>query len=95
MLDKFKIGQRVKVIKRIYRWSYNNQETPWDDIMDNTIGKVYPVIEIHDGSTPNSCVGYRLDTSYDIDWAAYYPEESLKAEIVVGEQLLFSFMEKL
>ncbi len=94
MLDKFKIGQRVRVVKRVNGWSYYGKHTPWDDKMDGLIGLEFTIIYISKVDDFGGCSGYRLNTQEKIEWDCWCPEESLKAEIVVGEQLQFDFMEE-
>lgn len=97
MLDKFKVGQRVRVIKKVSSWSYYGIQCSWDEGMDMTIGKVYTVIAAIAGKDGIECNSeYRLNTSetdVNSDWDYFYPEESLEAGIEIGQQLLFSFME--
>jgi len=78
--EKFKVGQKVKVIRKIKYWngvSWNSGQ------MDNTIGKVYTIVQVDEK------YGYQLQT-HNI-YGYWYPLESLS--YVKGEQLLFSFME--
>lgn len=87
----FKIGDRVRVIKRVDSWAYNFIWTPWDSTMDRTLGKVYTIIEIaiHGEDFANS--GYRLNTADFDGWNAYYSEHCLAPEHKPG-QLEFPFM---
>ena len=86
--EKFKVGERVKVVKKVSRWKYGNSVT-WnlEGDMDSTVGKIYKIVQI------NRDIGYQLLTKYDTyhkqDY--WYPVESLRT--LVGQQLLFSFME--
>lgn len=82
--DKFKVGQRVRVVKKVKRWDYGIR-TGWTDNMDKTLNKIYEIIDI----VP-PC-GYLLKTNIGA-WGDdyYYPVESLRS--VAGEQLVFSFM---
>jgi len=106
MLNKFKVGQRVRVVKKIDSWLLDGVRTRWDGFMDNTIGRIYTIIGISvSKSSPN--LGYILNTAQDLkhlygnEWNSYYPEErwnfnylpeSLELEIAVGQQLEFDFM---
>ena len=92
--EKFKVGQRVKVVKKIESWRFNNFSggyggggADWVSGMDKTIGKVFKIINI------DTDIGYRLGTK-KFTYSPYnywYPIESL--QVSVGEQLLFNFME--
>ena len=92
---KYKIGQKVKVVKQISWWNYGRYTVGWIPPMDRTLNKTYEIIEID-----KTCYGYRLNTRINvvksIDWDAstenfWYPEESLKP-INTRKQLLFKFM---
>ena len=83
--EKFKVGQKVRVVKKVNHWD----GADWVTEMNQTMGKVYKIVQINKG------VGYRLSTQIRVDfsrtlWDYYYPVESLAC--VKGEQLLFSFM---
>ena len=91
--EKFKVGQQVKVVKRVGCWVFPRPHgggCNWTSDMDETVGKVYKIVEI------DKFVGYRLDTQisdiyYPDDaekYDYYYPVESLAG---VGGQLVFSF----
>ena len=99
MLKKFKVGQRVRIIKKVDSWTYYGIRTPWwAGLNDNNdgIGNVYTIIAIAGKGGIDFCSGYRLNTeTFECDWNAFYPEESLEAEIEIGQQLLFSFMESI
>ena len=90
MLKKFKVGQRVRVIKKVQSW--NSSHGVWCNCMDWSLGKVYTVLEVTN-------IDYLLDTAYDLNnylvYNYFYPEESLEAEIEIGQQLLFPFMESI
>lgn len=79
--EKFKVGQKVKVVKFIDCWDGMS----WVSGMNNTIGKVYKIKRVDFSS------GYQLWTDYELGDNYWYPEESLAS--LVGEQLLFDFME--
>ena len=89
---KFKIGQEVRVVKKIAKWGYEGMGASWNDWgMNKTIGKVYKIIEIEKST------GYRLHTKLPVGyaddlWDFWYPMESLEAVNVKGRQLLFEFM---
>ena len=87
--NKFKVGQRVRVVKKISSWRLpGNASTTWVDDMDKTIGKTYKIKSI------KREVGYELctkkDTYYEHNY--WYPMESLCGINIKGEQLLFNFM---
>lgn len=95
--EKFKVGQEVKVVKKIASWTFvNGGGTSWTSPeMDKTIGKTYKI------KTVKKTVGYQLLTEKDfpyehddmggeIGFNYWYPVESLAC--VKGEQLLFNFM---
>lgn len=82
---RFKVGDRVKVIKKVQYWKVCS----WNDTyMDKTIGRVYKIILVREDRGD-----YRLETKIEgkrcDDYNFYYPQESLQR---VNEQLLFSFM---
>ena len=88
--EKFKVGQQVKVVKKIVMWKFDDggRGCSWTVNMDETVGKVYEIIVI------DKDVGYQLNTQLsdrynDYKYDYYYPVESLAG---VGGQLLFSFM---
>jgi len=85
--EKFKVGQRVKVVKKTGDWNYGIRNG-WnlDGHMDNTIGKVYEIIRI------NNSLGYLLATGKQTGQDFWYPVESLEEINVKGRQLLFDFM---
>lgn len=94
----FKVGDRVKVIKRVGSWSYGGISTAWDSTMDKSIGKVYTIVDIAIEEYIEACSGYRLNTAGTQDgrkdgWNAFYPEESLEHYPKLG-QLQFSFMKE-
>ncbi len=87
--EKFKVGQKVRVVEKVQRWRFNGGGgADWAYQMDKTIGKVFEIIEI------DKYIGYRLETrdfnNYDFNY--WYSVESLQKSVLVGEQLLFSFM---
>jgi len=90
--EKFKVGQKVKVVRKIVEWTFpNGSGCSWfSEDMDGTIGKLYKIIEV------SKNIGYRLHIqipfngvgeSYDY----WYPVESLAG--IKGEQLTFAFMQ--
>lgn len=85
--EKFKVGQKVKVIKKVPQWKYKHNFIPWAGSMDGTIGKFYEIIDI------DASVGYKLYTNLGV-WGDnyWYPAESLAPAIIKGQQLLFNFM---
>lgn len=43
--DKFKVGQKVRVVKKIQEWDYDDMGASWNDGgMDKTMSKVYKII---------------------------------------------------
>ncbi len=82
MLVKFKIGQKVI--------AWESELGCWVTVMNLTINKVFSIFTVGDND-------YQLNTtngtSNYLKYDYYYPEESLEAEIQVGQQLLFPFME--
>lgn len=93
--EKFKVGQRVRVVKKVVRWRYDNYSgdgytgrgASWVVDMDGSIGKVYKIIDI------DSDVGYLLEPDKRAfnQGGYWYPVEALRG--LVGEQLTFSFYE--
>jgi len=90
--EKFDIGQRVRVIKKVDFWHYDGLYgggiVAWQREMDKTIGNIFEIVGI------DIDVGYRLETKHTNDWNYNfcYPAESLQG--LVGEQLLFNFMQE-
>ena len=94
-IPKYKVGQEVRVVKKIDTWHYNGHGMGWNTNgqMDGTIGKVYTIMEIDKGC------GYKLNTQVIIEyshmkWDFWYPDEALKLKTVKGEQYLFDFMKE-
>lgn len=94
MVQKFMVGQKVKVVKKVVSWHFDNSNgelagrgAEWTLDMDKTIGKTFEIIDI------NKDIGYRLKTDKltDAQYNYSYPAESLQA--LEGTQLLFNFME--
>lgn len=80
---KFKIGQKVKVVKKIGQWN----GVLWaEKNMNRTINKTYKIIQI------DPTHGYQLFTEGEFRFGQnyWYPEESLVC--VKDTQLLFNFM---
>lgn len=95
--EQFKVGQEVKVIKKVLCWKLSDGGgCSWNEhFMDETIGKVYKIIEI------KKYVGYKLSTQinrnkfgdrHNMDF--WYPVEALVLFKVKGQQLLFNFMDE-
>jgi len=85
--DKFKVGQEVKVVRKIDSWrAYGGLGVSWNSDMDKTIGKAYKIVYI------DKHCGYQLQTEKDTyhEYNYWYPVESLA--YVKGKQLLFNFM---
>ena len=90
---KYKLGDRVKVIKCVYAWSSPTVEgcnITWAINANNAIGKVFEIVEVR--TSYWGSVDYRLKTFDCCKHNWLFPEESLELEVVIGEQLLFSFM---
>lgn len=92
---KYKVGQEVRVVKKIDTWHYNGHGMGWNKsgTMKGTIGNVYTIIDIEKGC------GYQLNTQVGMElgsmkWDFWYPDESLKLKSVKGEQYLFDFMKE-
>lgn len=79
--EKFKVGQKVNVVKRIDSWL----GASWVKKMDGTINKTYEILDI------DEYIGYLLSTTNDVGRTFWYSVESLA--YVKGQQLLFDFME--
>ncbi len=87
--EKFKVGQKVKVVKEVVSWELTNGGgAGWElsGRMDKSIGRVYEIIEIDMG------LSYKLSTRDELEWNYWYPAESLEAVNIKGRQLLFDFM---
>lgn len=88
--EKFKINQEVKVIRKVVSWRYSGCIINWNRAgdMDITIGKFYKIKQIR------KRIGFQLwtekDTKYNHNF--WYPLEALQEPLLVGEQLLFNFM---
>lgn len=65
----FEIGDVVKVVKRVDRWTINNVNTAWANQMDKTINEVGIIIDKTDS-------GYKIKTEVLTNY--WYPEESLE-----------------
>lgn len=85
----FKVGDRVRITRVATVDEYNLWYDSWNSIMNDYIGKVGTITEVHK-SRPN--VAYHKYNIKGCDtW--WYPEFVLQG--VVGEQLLFDFMGEL
>ena len=88
--DKFKVGQEVRVVKKVASWKVGGQTTKWNIAgdMDITIGKIYKIKQI------GKRVGFQLWTEKDVKYKCnyWYPVNAL--QVLVGRQLLFNFMTK-
>jgi len=84
--EKFSIGQEVRVVRKVDDWSYGYGAS-WVDGMNQTINKVYKIIQIRTN------VGFQLNTGDNDKWIPdyWYPAEALAD--VKGQQLLFNFMD--
>ncbi len=85
---KFKVGQRVRVVKKVDFWKVGGETTRWNSEgdMDRTIGKVYIIKGIRRHT------GFQLQTREDVKHKCnyWYPVESLTYGGCA--QLLFDFM---
>ena len=79
--EKFKVGQEVRVVRKIAVW----QGASWVSGMNKTMNKIYKIKDV------DEYIGCLLDTANDAGRSYWYSSESLAC--VVGQQLLFSFME--
>ena len=87
--NKFKVGQGVKVVKKVVRWKFDNGGgAGWNTggFMDKTVGKVYTIVSI------DNYIGYLLSTRDAVGSNYWYPVVALQESVKVGEQLLFDFM---
>lgn len=87
-IPKFKIGDKVKVL----RAPNPSEEHLWDNTwyppgMDKFIGGKYIIKAVDDYVSDYEFASYRFE-GYG------FPEFVLQKDIVVGQQLLFSFMEE-
>lgn len=89
----FKIGDKVRVCKKVEHWSFpKGGGCIWSsELMDETIGKVYIIIDI------DKAIGYQLDTNISPDYwmgdviDCWYPVEAICLAKKLG-QLEFPFM---
>ena len=86
--EKFKVGQKVRVIKKVLVWRLpGGGGSGWNSCyMDKTIGNVYEIRKI------DKHTGYQLWPEGKAGMGYWYPVESLAPERVKGQQLLFNFM---
>lgn len=86
--EKFKVGQKVKVIRKVVSWEIDGCTRRWNTAgdMNITIGKVYEIKQIQNG------VGFQLRTEKDVGYKCnyWYPIEALQG--LAGTQLEFAFM---
>lgn len=86
--EKFKVGQKVRVVKKVISWRVGNHTTKWNLVgdMDITIGKIYEIKQIC------KTIGFQLKTKKDVKYKCnyWYPVEALQG--IAGTQLLFNFM---
>ena len=83
----WKIGQLVKVVKKVQGWRDKSAEfyTDWISDMDKCIGNVYKIVAIEQE-------GYKLNTSeIGCDYNYYFHPDSLSLYLP-NSQLLFGFM---
>lgn len=80
--EKFKVGQDVRVVRKVKSWP----GASWVSGMDKTINKIYKIKQT------DGYIGCLLDTVNDAGRSYWYSPESLACE--VGKQLLFDFMKE-
>lgn len=79
---KYKIGDRVRVVRKVLR-----EEFYWNPRMNDTVGKVYTILYI----TYQGWCQLKTETGMESHNFFYLPE-SLEPEIAIGQQLEFEFM---
>ena len=86
--NKFKVGDRVKLINNYVRHDWNDRLC---------IGKVYKVTGLHEGpgfydrDHPTVRLELTFSDGYKFGWWVYIG--SVEGIVVIGKQLLFPFME--
>ena len=89
--EKYKVGQKVKVVKKVESWGYPDYwyGATWARAMNETIGNVYKIVGI------DKKIGIRLLTKSEslssLKYNYWYPVESLADVKVKGEQLYFDY----
>ncbi len=82
---KYKIGDGVKVVKRIRLW--DGPQGMWISAMDTTLDKYFTIFQIGES-------GYLLNTKIctGIRFNYWYSADSF--DVKIGEQLVFDFMKE-
>jgi len=84
---KFKIGDKVRVLRASTSKEHNLWGDEWVSWMDVNIGKVLIVNNLKNHGNHYKYYKYSLD-------GCWYPEFVLERGIRIGQQLLFTFMEQ-
>jgi len=84
---KFKVGDKVKVLRASTAAEHDLWMDSWPPRMDKYIGKVLVVLEVL--NTENIYKSYKYHLS---DVRLNFPEFVLQDEVRIGEQLVFDFM---
>ena len=84
---KYKIGDRVRIIRTITTEEHDLWWDVWIDQMDNFIGRVATIKGVYLWKDKSEFCRYTFK-----EFPFSYPEFVLELEIKTGEQLEFSFM---
>ena len=86
---RFKVGDKVKVIRASTDAEHDLWRDLWMTRMNNVIGEICVIIECDS----NKCWGFdELYPKYVLDKCElYFPEFVLQNQIRIGQQLLFDF----
>ncbi len=84
---KFKIGDKVKVLRASTLEEYNLWRDIWESEMNEVIGRVAVIESVSFSCDDCDYHKYMLSITH-----YYFPEFVLQNEIQVGQQLLFDFM---
>jgi len=83
---KYKVGQKVRVVKKINEWHHYY----WPSAMNDTLGEVFKVLSLSDVDEKIDMSSYLLNTSSVVGHDYVYSELSLSP---VDEQMVFTFYE--
>ena len=90
MKPKFKVGDKVRVLRASTDEEYDLWGDSWVDEMNEAVGKVLTIDYIY-------CSDYQEEYKYCkyslVENGYAYPEFVLQNDMQVGRQLLFEFME--
>lgn len=87
---KFKVGDKVKVLRKSTYEEYDLWVDSWELCMDRVIGKICTITYCNPNRYWDSD---KIYPKYKLDECGFhFPEFVLENEIQVGQQLLFSFM---